>query len=65
MVDSRVEVRESVIFLNVSVISFPAAVNRLLYVCIVTEITLSIVESTPQPKMAVVEMKKVEEVSGG
>ena len=49
MEESGVDVRDRVSVLNVSVTSDPAAVNRLLYVCIVTGITLSIVESTPDP----------------
>ena len=44
-----VDVRESVSFLNVSIISVPAAVKRLLYDCIVTPLTLSTVESIPEP----------------
>ena len=59
-----VDVRESVSFLNVSVISVPAAVKRLRYDCIVTPLTLSVVESIPEPYTAVVWMNTVQTLSG-
>ena len=46
---SVVDVSESVSCLNVSVISVPAALNRQVYVCIVTGRTLSIDDSIPDP----------------
>ena len=56
--------RDSVRCLNVSVISDPAAMNRLLYVCTVTDAMLSIVESTPVPYTVVVVRNRVQLVSG-
>ena len=56
--------RERVSDLKVRVISVPAAVNRLLNMDNITApLTLSVVESLPEPYTVVVDRNAVEEVS--